>query len=391
MNDPPAPSPKRTPPAKGAGPRRIESVHLEGFRSLAEVTFRPNPGVTVLIGPNGAGKSNLVRFFEMLRAMFRERNVGLFVGVKGGAEDQLFRGSEQTPRMQATIRTTNGEGAGEYAFAFTPDEQDLFRFAEERFRDARTDSGGPGPWTDLGSGHREAELISAGRGPEKRDDKPTAKAIGEVLEDIGSYHFDHTSGLSPLKRRRDVEDSFRLHPDGGNLAAVLYRMEREDPDRYRTIGSRIRGVLPNFEDFSIDDEFGTLFLGWKAAGSDKRIGAHLTSDGSLRFFALTTLLHLWPEALPAVLLLDEPELGLHPSAIARVGGAIRSAAATRQVIVATQSPLLVDEFSLDEIQVFDLRDGRTRIRAVEPDEYREWLEEYSTGELWQKNLLGGRP
>ena len=389
MNEPPTPKP--TPPANSDGPRRIESVHIEGFRSLAEVTFRPNPGVTVLIGPNGAGKSNLVRFFEMLRAMFRERNVALFVGVKGGAEDQLFRGAERTPRMKATIRTMNGERAGEYAFSFTPAEQDLFRFAEERFRAARTNSGAPGPWTDLGSGHREPELVSAGRGPQERDDKPTAKAIGEVLEDIGAYHFDHTSGLSPMKKRRDVEDSFRLHPDGGNLAAVLYRMEREDPDRYRTIRNRIRGVLPNFEDFSIEEEFGALFLSWKAAGSDKRIGAHLTSDGSLRFFALTTLLHLWPEALPAVLLLDEPELGLHPSAIARLGGAIRSAAAARQVIVATQSPLLVDEFSLDEIQVFDLHDGQTRIRAVEPAEYREWLEEYSTGELWQKNLLGGRP
>lgn len=387
MNDPP----NRPLPAKSDGPRRIESVRIEGFRSLAEVTFRPNPGVTVLIGPNGAGKSNLIRFFEMVRTMFRERDFRLFVGLKGGAREQLFGGAGRTPQVKATIRTTDGDRTGEYAFSLAPDEQDLFRFAEERFREARTDSGAPGPWTDLGGGHQEAGLVSVARGPKEREDKPTARAICEVLERIGAYHFDHTSGLSPMKRRWDVHDSFRLEPDGGNLAAVLHRMEQEDPDRYRRICDRIRGALPNLEDFSIREEFGRVYLYWKSAGSDKRIGANLTSDGSLRFFALTTLLHLWPEGLPEVLLIDEPELGLHPSAIARIGGAIRSAAATRQVIVATQSPLLVDEFGLEEIQVFDLHDGQTRIRVIEPADYREWLEEYSTGELWQKNLLGGRP
>ena len=391
MNDPPTPTPKSRRPAKSDGPRRIESVHIEGFRSLAEVTFRPNPGVTVLIGPNGAGKSNLVRFFEMLRAMFRERNVGLFVGVKGGAEDQLFRGSKRTPRMQAAIRTTNGESAGEYAFAFTPDEQDLFRFAEERFRAARTDSGAPGLWTDLGSGHRESELLSVGRGRKERDDKPTAKAIGEVLEDIGSYHFDHTSGLAPMKRRRDVEDSFRLHPDGGNLAAVLYRLEREDRPRYEMICHCVERVVPEFGGFYHEPEFGRVFLTWKVRGSDKPIGAHMTSDGSLRFFALATLLNHWPEALPSVLFLDEPELGLHPAAIPLLGGLIRSLGRTRQIVVATQSSLLVDEFEFEQTQVLDYTDGATRIRRLDPDDYRQWLEDHSLGQLWEMNLLGGGP
>ena len=105
-----------------------------------------------------------------------------------------------------------------------------------------------------------------------------------------------------------------------------------------------------------------------------------------------TLLNLPAEMLPDVILLDEPELGLHPAAIALIGDMIQALAKERQIIVATQSPLLVDSFGLDEIIVLDLQDGETHFRPLDPDAYRQWLDDsFSTGELWQKNLLGGRP
>ena len=151
-------------------------------------------------------------------------------------------------------------------------------------------------------------------------------------------------------------------------------------------------MLPVFDRFQIDESYGKVSLRWKAKRSEKTFGAHLTSDGSLRFFALVTLLNLPPEMLPNILLLDEPELGLHPAAVALIGGMIKALADERQVIVATQSPLLVDAFDLGEIVVLDLRDGRTEARRLDADRYRNWLaESFTPGELWQKNLLGGRP
>ena len=142
----------------------------------------------------------------------------------------------------------------------------------------------------------------------------------------------------------------------------------------------------------IEESYGKVLLRWKAKWSDKTFGAHLTSDGSLRFFALVTLLNLPPEMLPSVILLDEPELGLHPAAIGLVAGMIEQLSHDRQIIVATQSPLLVDEFELDEIMVLDLEDGRTKLRKLNADDYRVWLEQdYTPSQLWQKNLLGGRP
>ena len=154
----------------------------------------------------------------------------------------------------------------------------------------------------------------------------------------------------------DVSDNRRLRSHGGNLAAVLYRLEREDLSRYERICRQIGRVLPGFDRFDIEEDYGKVLLRWRAKWSDKSFGAHLTSDGSLRFFALVTLLNLPPAMLPFVVTLDEPELGLHPAAIALLGGLIKSLSVERQVIVATQSPLLVDAFDLDEVFVLDLKD-----------------------------------
>ena len=173
---------------------------------------------------------------------------------------------------------------------------------------------------------------------------------------------------------------------------MLRRLEYEDIRRYEMICRQIGRILPGFDRFDIQESYGKVALRWKAKWSDKTFGAHLTSDGSLRFFALATLLNLPSEMLPDVVMLDEPELGLHPAAIELVGGMIQSLAAERQVIVATQSPLLVSAFDLDEIFTLDLHDGETKAHKLSADDYRVWLEDgFTSGDLWRKNLLGGRP
>ncbi len=242
----------------------------------------------------------------------------------------------------------------------------------------------------FGSGHPEAKIVEEAQSGGSHD--VTARVIVGLLRNCAVYQFHDTSDTSNFKKRWDVEDNNHLRSHGGNLAAVLHRLEQEDIKRFEMICQHIGRVLPVFDRFQIDESFGKVLLRWKAKSTDKTFGAHLTSDGSLRFFALVTLLNLPPEMLPDVLLLDEPELGLHPAAIALVGGMIKALAEERQVIVATQSPLLVDAFDLDEIFVLELQEGRTLFRKLQPEDYRAWLEDnFTPGELWQKNLLGGRP
>ena len=222
--------------------------------------------------------------------------------------------------------------------------------------------------------------------------RKTASVVVRVLRNCAAFQFHDTSDSSNFKRSWDVGDNNSLRTDGGNLAAVLYRLEHKDVGRFEQICRHISRILPVFDRFQIEERYGKVMLRWKLKGADETFGAHLTSDGSLRFFALVTLLNLPPEMLPDVILLDEIELGLHPAAIALVGNMIKSLATERQVIIATQSPLLVDAFGLDEIVVLELCYERTEFHKLNADDYRIWLDDsYTAGELWQKNLIGGRP
>lgn len=373
---------------------RIEAVRIRGFRSLADVELSNLQNANVLIGANGSGKSNFIRFFEMMRWMLRSRRLGEFVERHGGADDQLYEGNSITPRMEGELALRTEKGRNDYRFTLSYAHPDRFIFTEEACRFSAAYYATDAPWQHVpGSGHREAGIVDVAQASSSVGPNPvTARVIVHLLKGCQVFQFHDTSGTSNFKKRWDAEDSNYLRTHGGNLAAVLHRLEEEDVQRFDMICQHVRRALPVFDRFQVDESYGKVSLRWKASGTDKTFGAHLTSDGSLRFFAMVTLLNLPPGMLPDVLLLDEPELGLHPAAIALVGAMIKSLAADRQIIVATQSPLLVDAFDLEDIVVLELRDGRTTFRRPDPEGYKRWLDEgFMPGEMWQKNLIGGRP
>ena len=373
---------------------KIDYVHIKGFRSLADVKITGLPDVTVMIGANGSGKSNFIRFFEMLSWMLRSRKLGEFVGRYGGADDQLFGGNKQTPCVEATVGLTTEAGQNEYRFVLTYAHPDRFIFTEEACRFSSNDRPIQAGWQYIDdSGYGESRIVEAAQsGKDLGVNSDTASSIVKLLRNCKTYQFHDTSDESNLKKLWDVEDNNSLRSDGGNLASILYRLEQEDLGRFELICHYISRILPVFDRFAIEKNKSKVSLRWKAKWTDKTFGAHLTSDGSLRFFALVTLLNLPSEMLPDVILLDEPELGLHPAAIELVAHMVKTLAKEKQVIVATQSPLLVDVFDLDEIIVLDLKDGKSELRKLDPDEFRIWIEEdFTPGQLWEKNLLGGRP
>ena len=367
----------------------LEAIRISNFRSLADIEIQNLPRAAVLIGSNGSGKSNLIRFFEMMSWMLKSRRLGRFITLLGGADDQLFCGSRVSPRMEATLTLRTGAGRNEYRFALAHAHPDRFMFVDEAFRFHRETIAAEPPWFSLGSGHTEAGILEHGQ-----SDSPgsqTARVIVAMLRSCAVYQFHDTSNESRFKKRWESDDNGQLHSHGGNLAAVLLRLEREDIRRFDMICYHIGRVLPVFDRFEIEETNGTVLLRWRAKGTEKTFGAHLTSDGSLRLFALVTLLNLPSYMLPDVVLLDEPELGLHPAAIGLIASMVKQRSVGRQIIVATQSPRFVDSFDLDEVIVLELRDGRTEPRRLDAQEYQRWIEEFSPGQLWEKNLIGGRP
>ena len=374
---------------------KIESIKIKGFRSLAEVELNDLPDAAVLIGPNGAGKSNLLLFLEMLQQMLRYRRLTEFVARRGGANDQLFMGSAMTSALRAEIQLKTAQGSYCYECTLTFAHPEHLFVNNEKFTYHRVEYTNSMA-RDISNWGLESGLLPIT--PKEEKDSEAQVFIHDSVIDVRNllggfafHHFHNTDFNSNIKKSWDVSDNTRLRADGGNLAAVLYRLEQEDPKRYDYICYQIRRVLPNFDRFDIEESYGKVLLRWKASGSGKTMGAHLTSDGSLRYLCLVTLLNLPEEMLPSVILLDEPELGLHPSVISLIGAMIRVMSRHRQVMVATQSPLLVDSFGLDQIFVMNLKDGQTKVSRPNEEELRHWLEEYSTGELWQKNVLGGRP
>jgi len=197
-----------------------------------------------------------------------------------------------------------------------------------------------------------------------------------------------------MKRTAQLHDNGFLRHDGENLASFLHLLRENHEVSYRLIRNTVRQVAPFFDDFdlkplALNPE--TVRLEWRHRNSDAYFGASALSDGTLRFMALAALLLQPKELRPDVILLDEPELGLHPFAIALLAAMLRSASRETQIVAATQSPILLDHFEPEDILVAECDKGKTRLGRLETEPLREWLEDYSLGQLWEKNHFGGRP
>lgn len=364
---------------------RLERITLEGFKTIrALIDFEPGPR-TVLIGPNGAGKSNFISFFRMMgRALSGPDMLALYVSQQGGSRRLLYDGPARTRQIAAALTIATAAGTDDYAFRLFHAAGDALVFAEERYRFSR-DGSPAAAWTSLGAGHRDPRL------PAAADDNQTARVVRALLQKIVVFQFHDTSDTARIRGKWAADDNRWLKEDAANLAPMLRRMQTQDGRCYRRIVDTIRLVQPQFSDFELEPDYGKLMLAWRERDSDEVFSAAQASDGFLRIAALITLLLQPAQSLPDVLILDEPELGLHPAAIHIVGGLMAAAATKIQVIAATQSAALVDCFEPEDIVVVERPDRASTFKRLHAADLQEWLAEYSLSELWEKNVIGGRP
>lgn len=355
--------------------RSLESIVVEGFTSIRSATVQLRD-LNVLVGANGAGKSNFIRALEMLGRIV-DGELGLFTGLSGGANALLNGDAGSSGSIHLEVRS----GAGNYSAVLVPAAGDKLIFRDESI----LPHGDTAAW-GLGGGHRESQLADSGT---------LISSFTELLENVlrgcRVYHFHDTSRNAPVKQQGYVSDNRLLHSDAGNLAAVLLRLRERDRASYSRIVATIKQVAPFFRDFVLDPELAEdrLRLRWQQEGSDVVFPADALSDGTLRFICLAALLGQ-PE-LPGLIVLDEPELGLHPFAIVQLAEMLRSASRESQVLIATQSVTLMNQFELDDLIVVERRDGASVFERPDPERLHDWLDEYSLGDLWEKNILGGRP
>jgi predicted ATPase len=348
----------------------LDSITIQGFKSIASLENLKLRPINILIGPNGSGKSNFIGVFAFLHAI-REGELRTYVEVAGGAEKVLHFGSKTTTEIK--IHLWFRREALQYELRLAPTTDDRL-FASEEYVLSR-------------EGQMEAAISEP-------YPKPLANWVLARLDGWRLYHLHDTSASSPMRKTAKVDDNRFLRPDGSNLPAYLYYLRERHNDSYRLIQQTVQRVAPFFEDFRLDPlrlKPDDIKLEWKHKNSDQYFDSSSLSDGTLRFIALATLF-LQPESdRPSIILIDEPELGLHPFAIALLASLIRQASLKTQVIVSTQSSLLLDYFQPEDVLVADRFDDATQITRPDAERLAKWLEEYSLGQLWEKNELGGRP
>ena len=357
----------------------LKNVKIKGFKSIKEMDLKLG-SLNILIGSNGAGKSNFISLFKLLNQIVL-KNLQVFVGQSGGANTFLYLGSKVTNEIEIHLDFDPNA----YFCKLGPTADDSLIFLEES-----TFFQGPGhkkPYEEgLGEGHKETKLH------ELANKKGVVNHVLKNMKSWRVYHFHDTSESSKIKQTGDLGDNDVFRPDASNLAAFLYFLKEKQADSYRNIVETVRMAAPFFDDFQLrPSKFNPnkIQLEWHQKGMDDYFNAHSLSDGTLRFMCLATLL-LQPE-LPAVILLDEPELGLHPYAVTLLANLLKSAATKTQIIASTQSVGLVNQFEPADIVVVDRKEGWSEFSRLDRARMEDWLEEYGLGDLWEKNILGGRP
>jgi len=369
---------------------KLHQIKVSGFKSISGEHKQciKLGDVTVLLGANGSGKSNLVSFFKMLNYMTTEA-LQEYVG-KQGVRQLLFYGPKQTESIGFELEFSSEDAKDIYEVKLSYGLPDRLFVSGERVFYQKTGYDRPQEYF-LVQGGSETGL--------SKDGRATSRILSKTLSGIRAYQFHDTSDYAKIKDRGYVDDAGYLRNNAGNLAAFLKMLKENEKYRkyYDRIVRHVRNVMPQFGDFELstlpnNDKY--VRLNWTDSEErDYLFGPDQLSDGSLRFMALATLFLQPPDLLPSFIVVDEPELGLHPAAIAELAGMIRQASQYSQVLVATQSTRLVDEFSLENLVVVE-RDEKERcsvFKRLDAEQLKEWIERYSLSELWEKNILGGQP
>lgn len=362
----------------------LDSITVKGFKSIASIEKLKLGDINVVIGPNGSGKSNFIGVFSFLHAI-REGHLQDYVVKAGGADKILHFGAKVTQELE--IHISFQEGVNQYSIALEataadqlhPSSEIVYFWDKEHY---------PSPYS------RGLASLGMEAGISNQNLRGTENYVRGHLDRWRLYHFHDTSSSSPMKKTADVNDNRYLRSDGSNLAAFLYYLRQKHEASYSLIRRTVQRVAPFFDDFLLEPQKlnpDKIRMEWRHKGSEAYFDASSLSDGTLRFIAMATLF-LQPDTYrPSVILVDEPELGLHPYAISMLASLVKQASIKTQVILSTQSPLLLDHFKPEDVLVANRIESGTQFTRLETPKLATWLNDYSLGQLWEKNELGGRP
>lgn len=350
----------------------LNEIKIKGYKSIKELSLELKP-INILIGANGVGKTNFISFFKLVNNLYEQRLQNYTM--QNRAESLLHYGVKNTKEIYGYLRFS----LNSYYFTLQPRDDGSMFIAEEMSY-----------YKPRGNGYGMKNINESCI---KKSDTIRNKWLRDYLQSYKIYHFHDTSKGAPLRTPANVNDNRLLQGDGSNLPAFLYLLQQKYPKTLQRIELIVKSVMPYFERFDLEPQAldDKIELVWNDRQfPDKYFAANDLSDGSIRFIALAALL-LQPN-LPKVIIIDEPELGLHPVAIAQLAGMMKSAAERGcQIIISTQSVDLINHFEAENIITVDRKDGQSVFNRLNSAELKNWLDDYSLGELWTKSVINGQP
>ncbi len=365
--------------------KNLNRIKVEGFKSIGKLDL-PMENINILIGANGSGKTNLISLFTFLSHLSKGK-LRSYVETEGGAERFFHFGAKHTAQMIFDLKL----GINGYHAEFIPNLDDDSLVFNKEYCTTETSSG----ICDLESRKGESGFVRKKISERNYVEKYTQ----EFFEKCRVYHFHDTSSHARFKKTNKLVNYHYLEQDAANIAPFLYflKTSRHEGCRnsYQQIVLAVQTVAPFFHDFYLEptgvegDE--NILLRWQHKHHDRPLSANMLSDGTARFICLAALFLQHHSFRPGPLILDEPELGLHPAALDVLAEIIRVTARETQVICSTQSVTFANLFAPEAFIVADAKDGVSSFRRLEKEPLEIWLDEYGMGDLWNKNIFGGRP
>jgi len=365
----------------------IKSVEIQNFKSIKDSGRIELGNINVLIGANGSGKSNFIEFFNFLKNITEEK---LFIYIrrngslnKNGMDNILHFGRKESTHLSAKISFYDDDIEDGYIFDLNLNNDNVLVFVKEEIFCVKD-----GLFNNyiLDSKYKDGEETSL-----KADLKDKRnKRILNCIELLKIYHFNDTGFTSNIKIPSAIVDNqLYLREDGSDIALFLYNFSNNYPKKFKRLEYIINSITPTFEKFHFvkHPQVDEIYLQW--VENDTIFPISSLSDGTLRFICLASI--LMSPIKPPTIILDEPELGLHPFAIAKLAAMIRIASKDSQIILSTQSVELISEFSANDIIIVEKKENQTTFKRQSEKDLENWIDEYSVGEIWCSNIIGGNP
>ena len=345
----------------------LRKIIIFGYKSIAKCNLSLSP-INIVLGGNGAGKTNFLSAFGLVKSVLNRDDC-----FPSPCFNSKFIFSNVCNHQNPEIKAELIFDSFWYGFRLVPDKSDENRIVV-----------------------KEEYIIHSGKKYNVSDAPPEVyECLIPVIKRQNwiIYHFNETSNNSEIRKEHDISDDRILLHNGANLAPFLLRLKTQYKRYYNDIVSTVRLIFPSFDNFVFDplvDNNESMLLKWRLIGSDDILVASQMSDGTLRFICLTALLLQPDELQPDIIIIEEPELSLHPYALTILAEMIKQVSHKKQLVFSTHSIELLNEFGIEDIVVADREGAVTKLQRLNQEELKEWLDDYSVGELWRKNLLGGR-